>query len=118
MSVWWQSADEEERKQVEEIPLVRELTNGSGLQDRAYNPEVRDVLLETLFASASDLLLFPVTDVFGWDTRINEPATVSDTNWTYRLPWPVDRLDEQPEARERSAALRRWAEQYQRAAPD
>ena len=52
------------------------------------------------------MVLFPVQDVFGWRDRINVPATVSDGNWTYRLPWPVDQLDAQPEARERQAALR------------
>ena len=72
-------------------------------------PRVRDVLLETLFASKSDLLLLPMQDVFGWRDRINEPATVTDANWTFRLPWPVDRLDDVPEARERQATLRHWS---------
>ena len=69
-------------------------------------PTVRDALLEALFASGSDLLLLPVQDVFGWRDRINEPATVSDGNWTFKLPWPCDRLDEVPEARERRADAR------------
>jgi len=51
---------------------------------------------------------------FGWCDRINEPATVNDRNWTYRLPWPVDRLDEIPEARERKDRLRSWSERYGR----
>ena len=72
-----------------------------------YNPVVRDVLLEALFASGSNLLLLPVQDAFGWRDRINEPATVTDDNWTYRLPWPVDKLDEIPEARERKEQLAR-----------
>ena len=75
---------------------------------------MRDVLLETLFASGSDLLLLPVQDVFGWRDRINEPATVTDGNWTFRLPWPVDRLDEVPEARERQARLRAWSAKHGR----
>ena len=45
---------------------------------------------EALFASGSDLLLMAVPDVFGWQDRINEPATVTDDNWTFRLPWPSD----------------------------
>jgi 4-alpha-glucanotransferase len=68
-----------------------------------------------LFASASNLLLVPVQDVFGWRDRINVPATVGDNNWTYRLPWPSDRLDQEPEAQERKQTLRRWAEKYRRA---
>jgi len=72
------------------------------------------VLLEALFASGSDLLLLPLQDAFGWRDRVNEPATVSDTNWTYKLPWPVDQLDAQAEARERQAQLRAWAGAYGR----
>ena len=76
------------------------------LRQAPYNPSVRDALLEALFASNSDLLLVPIQDAFGWRDRINEPATVADDNWTYRLPWPVDKLDEVPEARERKEQLR------------
>jgi 4-alpha-glucanotransferase len=115
LAVWWQKADEDEQRKVNEIPTVQRVTNGAGVLGRPYNADVRDALLETLFASASDLLLTPVGDVFGWDARINEPATVSDANWSYRLPWPVDRLDGEPDARERQQALRRWAERHGRA---
>jgi len=75
---------------------------------------VRDALLETLFASGSDLLLLPVQDVFGWRDRINEPATVNDDNWSFRLPWPIDTMASEPEARERQDALRQWAERHGR----
>jgi 4-alpha-glucanotransferase len=75
---------------------------------------VRDALLETLFAAGSNLLLLPLIDAFGWSDRINEPATVGDDNWTFRLPWPSDRLHEIPEARERQEALSRWTRQYGR----
>jgi len=116
LSVWWETEDEDVRQKVSEIPTIATISNGDGVLERPYNPDVRDVLLETLFASASDLLLLPITDVFGWDARINEPATVSEANWTYRLPWPVDRFDAQPVARERQATLRRWAEKHGRLA--
>ncbi|HEX4346386.1 MAG TPA: hypothetical protein VHZ73_02375, partial [Vicinamibacterales bacterium] len=54
--------------------------------------------------------LFPIPDVFGWRARINVPAAVNETNWTFRLPWPVDQLDAAPEARERQARLHAWSE--------
>jgi 4-alpha-glucanotransferase len=72
----------------------------------------RDALLQVLMASTSQLVLFPVQDVFGWRHRINEPATVNEVNWTFRLPWPSNRLSEF--AREREWALRAWAEQNRR----
>ena len=72
------------------------------------------MLLEALFSSGSELLLLPVQDVFGWRDRINEPATVGEHNWSFRLPWPTDRLDEVPEARERQTALAEWSRKYSR----
>jgi 4-alpha-glucanotransferase len=52
--------------------------------------------------------------VFGWRERINEPATINERNWTFRLPWPVDRLQDVPEAAERQAALRAWSVRHGR----
>ena len=74
-----------------------------------YGPAVRDALLETLFASGSNLLLLPVQDVFGWRDRINEPATVNELQLDLQAAVAVDRLHEVPEARERQARLRSWS---------
>jgi 4-alpha-glucanotransferase len=109
LSVWWGGTAIDERRQIDQLPVVQQLTNGAGIADAPFDPAARDVLLEALFASGSDLLLLPVQDVFGWRDRINEPATVNDRNWTFRLPWPCDRLDEVPEANGRRTALRAWA---------
>jgi len=114
LAVWWDGAQEEERRAVLAIPSVRHLTQDADLTWSPFNPRVRDALLETLCASASRIVILPVQDVFGWYDRINQPATVNEANWTYRLPWPVDRLDEQPEARERQAALLAWSTKYAR----
>jgi 4-alpha-glucanotransferase len=111
--VWWQHASEDERRKVNAIGTIQRLTSGRGIL-AADETTVRDVMLETLFASGSNLLLMPVQDVFGWHDRINQPATVTDDNWTFRLPWFSDRLDEVPEARERQQSLRRLTEQYGR----
>jgi len=59
-------------------------------------------------------VLIPIGDVFDWRNRINDPAVVSDTNWTFRLPWPSDRLAEIPEAQERQQTLRAWVEKHNR----
>jgi 4-alpha-glucanotransferase len=72
------------------------------------------VLLESLFAARSQILVLPIQDVFGWPDRINEPATIGDHNWTFRLPWYSDRLDDVPEARERKAQLQAWSQKYGR----
>jgi 4-alpha-glucanotransferase len=113
LAVWWDAAPVEERRKVSALATVRRLAGDVDVVHAPYSA-VRDILLEMLFAAGSDLLLLPVQDAFGWRDRINEPATVSDQNWTYRLPWPVDRMDEIPEARETQERLRRWTEQYGR----
>jgi 4-alpha-glucanotransferase len=114
VAVWWDAATESERRQVGELVSVQRLTAGADLSKRRFDSTIRDVLLEVLFASGSDVLLLPVQDAFGWRDRINEPATVAEGNWTYRLPWPVDRLDAVAEARERKEQLRDWSERYGR----
>ena len=59
---------------------------------------IHEALLETLFASGSNTLILPIQDIFGWRDRINQPATVSESNWTWRLPWPSDRMSTEPAA--------------------
>jgi len=99
-----------------EIPFVTErLGSHPGLVERPFDPALRDVLLELLFASGSKLLILPMQDIFGWTDRVNVPARVDGENWTYRLPWAVDRLADEPDASERAATLRQWAAQYGRA---
>ncbi len=112
---WWEdTATAAEKQAISRLTSVRELAGTIDILTTPFVPAVRDIFLELLFASTSNILLLPVQDVFGWRDRINEPATVGDTNWTYRLPWPSDALDEQDEARERQSALRSWAEKYRR----
>ena len=104
----------DERTKATGLPTVQRIAGGVDLSSRPYDAGVRDVLLESILASGSNVVLLPIQDVFGWSDRINEPAKVDDQNWTYRLPWPSDRLDDVPEARERQRRLRAWAEQYDR----
>jgi len=109
MRVWWEEAPTEERAMAARLPTVLHVSGGASVEQAPYDPTVRDALLEALFASGSDLLLLPVQDVFGWRDRINQPATIADGNWTFELPWRVERLDEVAEARERRDTLQRWA---------
>jgi 4-alpha-glucanotransferase len=114
LATWWQHATPEDRGKVAALPTIGRIAAGADLAGAPFNPTVRDALLEALFASGSDWLLLPVQDVFGWRDRINEPATVRADNWTFRLPWPCDRLGEVPEARERQTRLRAWTTEYRR----
>ena len=105
---WWDALPVEERRQVCLIPALENLPEA--LVRSAYCPEIRDALLHALFASGSDLLVLPIQDVFGWRGQINRPGVASEENWTYRLPWPSDRLGTEPEAVNRAQVLREWSE--------
>ena len=109
LAAWWDAADADVRAAVASIPALRAEAGDLDLTTAPFTPLVRDLLARLLFASGSNILLLPIQDVFGWHDRINEPATVNDINWSYRLPWPIDAFDAQADARERQATLRRWA---------
>lgn len=114
LASWWALAPDKERRDILAIPSLRELSAGRDLLEAPFAPAVRDAILETLMASGSDLLLIPVQDVFGWTDRINEPATVTPRNWTFRLPWPSDALGDALDAEERKRMLRAWSERHGR----
>jgi 4-alpha-glucanotransferase len=112
LAEWWDEADDDERRAVLEIPAMQDRPVGL---DTAFVPAVRDALLASLYQAGSDFAILPFPDVFGWRARINTPASVGDENWTWRLPWPVETFEAQPEALERAAFLRDLALQTDRA---
>ena len=105
MAVWWEQAPADEREAVLAIPSIQ-------AQLGAASP--LDAMLGALFASGSNILILPIQDVFGWTDRINQPATVSDANWTWRLPWPSDRLDSVTEAAAVARRLSAWSDEGRR----
>jgi 4-alpha-glucanotransferase len=50
-------------------------------------------------------VIAPVQDLFGWDSRVNIPGTVSDANWKWRLPFALDGPQKNPQLKSRSEAL-------------
>ncbi len=92
LAVWWETLGPEERQRY-------------GFESPRFDAEIRDAILERVYHSGSNLVLLPLQDVFGWRDRINLPSTIGDQNWTYTLPWPVDKWAEQPEALERADRL-------------
>ncbi len=115
LTEWWETLDAGERERVLAIPSLQALASGPlPTPDEPFSPRIRDLLVESLFASGSDLVVVPIQDVFGWADRINVPAVVDDVNWTWALRWPIDAFDEQPDARERQAAVRAWMERHGR----
>jgi 4-alpha-glucanotransferase len=89
LAEWWDNADDEERSLVTEVPLLREL---GCPPDVPFSARTRDTLIQALLRSGSELVIFPMQDLFGWRDRINTPASVNDQNWTWRLPHSIDDL--------------------------
>jgi 4-alpha-glucanotransferase len=109
---WWEHAAATEREALLALPFF-------GAHDRVrttdpWSDRLRDALIEIVYRAGSDQVLLPMQDIFGWRDRINTPATVGEGNWTWRLPWPVDRWNAVAEAGERAAFCRRLAEATQR----
>lgn len=97
ITAWWADLEPWERERLaalDKIPL--------DLPD-----EARELaLLKLLFSARSELTLVLVSELLGDKSRINTPGTVSDQNWTWRLPRPIEDLREDPKIRERFAAIR------------
>ena len=111
LAVWWEHAAPDERIQTVRLLLAQDDFDrrGTGNPDQPWNAVLRDGLLELAYRTASRELFMPIQDLFGWRDRINTPASISEDNWTWRLPWAVDRLDTVPEAVERAAFCRALA---------
>ena len=118
MIVWWESAPREEREAALAIPSVRSRLTDEDISRALESPglphAIHEALIETLYASGADILILPIQDIFGWRDRINQPATVGDSNWTWRLPWPTDRLPTEPAAIAVADQLKEWSTRYGR----
>ena len=106
LAQWWDEAPIDERRAVSALASA----SGPCDPDAPFNDATRDAILGLLYASASDIVLLPINDVFGWRDRINTPALISDRNWTWRLPWPVEDLQVDEQGRARAAFTRALAE--------
>ena len=111
LAEWWDTASEEERAAVLAIPHLRAVGCDP---TKPFGADLRDAIVELLVASRADVVLLPVQDLFGWRDRINTPAVVSDQNWTWRLPWPVEDLRTEPQAQERATFMRALASRHGR----
>jgi len=104
---WWDHASHDERAAAIDVPSMRD--QGVVDPDQPWSDSLRDAWLRAAYQAGSRELFLPVQDVFGWRDRINEPATVTADNWTWRLPWEVDRIAAEPAAAERAEFCRRLA---------
>ena len=91
LAQWWRELTEVDRAAFLALPLLAEVAAVEGTAPPSFVPDVRDAILRALVGGASRYVMLPLQDVFGWDARINTPATVNDQNWTWTSPIAVDR---------------------------
>jgi 4-alpha-glucanotransferase len=113
---WYDALPEEERRALLELPQL------AALRSRAagrFDEGVRDTLLELIYSAASDLALVPFQDLMGARERVNVPGTVTDQNWTYRMPMDLAALaaDRATRERLRMLAVRTGRAEAESAAP-
>ncbi|MDO8433588.1 MAG: 4-alpha-glucanotransferase [Candidatus Binatus sp.] len=88
LTIWWREQPIGEREK-----LVRALGVEAQANPREMlNRRARDAILGALYQAPSRLVLTPFQDLFGWSVQINRPGQVGDSNWTYRLPLPIEKL--------------------------
>jgi len=99
---WYDGLSAEERAQLLALPQLE------GLRERgpeAFDEGVRNALLSLIYGAGSELCLVPFQDLLGARERINLPGTVSDENWTYRMPMDMVALASDRDTRDRLHAL-------------
>lgn len=84
---WYDSLSPDDRRSLARIPGLDRLDPNRGFDD-----QVRDALLQVLYHSGSNLCLLPLQDLLGHREQVNVPGSVTDRNWTYRMPTTVDGL--------------------------
>jgi 4-alpha-glucanotransferase len=92
---WWEE-DAAERE------IFYRALGGTGTCPRHMSVELLERILSWCCGAASILAVFPLQDFMDLDEglwaadpradRVNVPGTVNDTNWTWRMPVPLDEL--------------------------
>jgi 4-alpha-glucanotransferase len=72
-------------------------------------------LIKLLFSAGSHLTLLLAQEILGDKARINLPGTVTEKNWTWRLPRPIEDLAADPAIGARFDAIRALAAGAKRA---
>jgi 4-alpha-glucanotransferase len=54
-------------------------------------------LLDALLACRSRYAALMITDLFGMIDRYNRPGTVDKENWSYRLPFTLEEIEQDPQ---------------------
>jgi 4-alpha-glucanotransferase len=102
MAEWFEGMPEDERAAFLALPALARLRARAPAR---LDEDARDAILELVYGAGSDLLLLPFQDAFGMRERVNVPGTVTEENWTYRMPRELSALHADAAARDRLRGL-------------
>jgi 4-alpha-glucanotransferase len=92
IALWWDTAPPDERRVFIGSLGENIVPRGADPATVVFTPGLHKLMLESAYAAGSNLLLLPLQDACGWRDRINIPATVNASNWSWRLPLTVEQL--------------------------
>jgi 4-alpha-glucanotransferase len=99
---WWRELPVKERREfVEDLQL-----EGLDWHIVQLGEHDIDIIQSSLYGAPSRYAFIPIQDAFGWDARINTPGTLSDTNWTWRLPFELEKALNDPAIVARAKAFK------------
>lgn len=79
MAEWWKT-----KANVKERKALWTMAAGKGVRVPSSYEKAKETLIKKMFTAASKLIVLPIQDITGEDTRMNLPNSVGDHNWTYR----------------------------------
>ena len=102
ITAWWGELPEHDRAA---------LATRAGI-DPASDEQTRTLgLLRDLYGSRSGLALVLAQELLGIPDRINTPATVGGQNWSWRLPAPIEDLENDQRVNGRFDAIRKLVDE-------
>jgi 4-alpha-glucanotransferase len=102
LAEWWRELPSAERREFAESLSLNGLDcKAPKLDDRGI-----DTILAALYSAASRYAFVPIQDAFGWEERLNTPGTQNAANWTWRLPFELEKCQANSEVVARAAALK------------
>jgi 4-alpha-glucanotransferase len=94
IALWWDTASSDEKRLFVRLLGEDVVPQGVDPATVSFTPGLLALMLESAYSAGSDLLLLPLQDACGWRDRINVPATVGANNWSWRVPFTVEQLQE------------------------
>ena len=89
VAAWWTHLSEPERAAALQLPVLRDMSPAPG---KRFSVDLHAALLRLICGAGSELVLLLLQDLLGTRDRINVPGTVKPSNWTYRLPKPIEAM--------------------------